>query len=129
MSDDPSDDGAADPADAGDERGNGPTDPNSEPTTDRDDRDETTETTMTDDTDDGTAGDGTDLRRTLNYVLLAGLSLVALIATLRLYFNVSTAINQWITYEYRSLFQAAFNLAVLLLVSAGMVWQTRRLRG
>ena len=97
-----------------------------------------TEDTMTDtaDTDDtGTderpqrADDtGRDLRRTLNYVLLAGLSLVALIATLQLYFNVSSAINQWVTQEYRSLFQAAFALVVLLLVGSAMVWQVRRLQ-
>ncbi|MFW5934512.1 MAG: hypothetical protein ACOCQL_01530 [Halolamina sp.] len=72
--------------------------------------------------------EGRDLRRTLNYVLLAGLSLLALIATLQLYLNVSSAINQWISHEYRSLFQAAFNLVVLLLVGTGMVWQVRRLR-
>lgn len=74
------------------------------------------------------ADEGRDLRRTLNYVLLAGLSLLALIATLQLYFNVSSAINQWISREYRSLFQAAFNLTVLLLVGSAMVWQVRRLR-
>jgi len=96
----------------------------------------TIEPTMTDqpdETDDERAepnrtDEGRDLRRTLNYVLLAGLSLVALIATLQLYFNVSSAINQWISREYRSLFQAAFNLTVLLLVGSAMVWQVRRLR-
>ncbi|NHX35885.1 MULTISPECIES: hypothetical protein [Halolamina] len=99
-----------------------------------------TEDTMTDtaDDDDGAANrepeegpeqdEGRDLRRTLNYVLLAGLSLLALIATLQLYLNVSSAINQWISHEYRSLFQAAFNLVVLLLVGTAMVWQVRRLR-
>ncbi|MBP1987519.1 hypothetical protein [Halolamina salifodinae] len=78
-------------------------------------------------TDEG-SDDRSDLRRTLNYALLGGLSLLALIATIQLYLNVSSAINQWVTYEYRSLFQAAFNLTVLLLVSTGMVWQVRRLR-
>lgn len=89
-----------------------------------------TEDTMTETTGDHETEnrDGRDLRRTLDYALLAGLSLLALIATLQLYFNVSSAIDQWITYEYRSLFQAAFNLTVLLLVSAGMVWQVRRMR-
>jgi len=101
-------------------------------------RTEDTMTEIADETDDGTenravddgTGDdtGRDLRRTLNYALLAGLSLVALIATLQLYFNVSSAINQWVSHEYRSLFQAAFNLVVLLLVGSGMVWQVRRLR-
>jgi hypothetical protein len=99
---------------------------------------ERSDETMTDTaTDDGAehredttrdTDEGRDLRRTLNYVLLAGLSLLALIATLQLYFNVSSAINQWITREYRSLFQAAFNLVVLLLVGSAMVWQVRRLR-
>lgn len=90
-----------------------------------------TDDTMTEHTDEtDRTGDqsGRDLRRTANYALLAGLSLLALIATLQLYFNVSSAINRWISYEYRSLFQAAFNLAVLLLASAGIVWQVRRLR-
>lgn len=104
-----------------------------------DDERSPTEDTMTDtaDDDDGARNraeerpeqdEGRDLRRTLNYVLLAGLSLLALIATLQLYLNVSTTINQWISQEYRSLFQAAFNLVVLLLVGTGMVWQVRRLR-
>ena len=107
--------------------------PTDEPTDDR----TRTEETMTDIADDDGAADRTteqrsdesrDLRRTLNYVLLAGLSLLALIATLQLYLNVSSVINQWISPEYRSLFQAAFNLVVLLLVGTGMVWQVRRLR-
>jgi len=93
-----------------------------------------TENAMTDTIDEKDRTDrtddqgGRDLRRTANYALLAGLSLLALIATLQLYFNVSSAINQWISDEYRSLFQAAFNLAVLLLASAGIAWQVRRLR-
>jgi hypothetical protein len=97
--------------------------------------DQSDETDQPDETDDdreraepSRSDEGRDLRRTLNYVLLAGLSLVALIATLQLYFNVSSAINQWISHEYRSLFQAAFNLVVLLLVGSAMVWQVRRLR-
>jgi len=109
-------------------------DEDDQPATSADDR-PATEPTMTDTTEDeterrrtATDDDQRDLWRTLNYALLAGLALLALIATLRLYFNVSSAINQWITYEYRSLFQAAFNLAVLLLVSGGMVWQVGRLR-
>ncbi|QKY19728.1 hypothetical protein B4589_004780 [Halolamina sp. CBA1230] len=113
--------------------------PDDEPSEDEEIERTRTEDTMTeiaDETDDtGTderpqrADDtGRDLRRTLNYVLLAGLSLVALIATLQLYFNVSTAINQWVSQEYRPLFQAAFSLAVLLLVGSAMVWQVRRLQ-
>ncbi|GAB7093056.1 hypothetical protein JCM30237_02080 [Halolamina litorea] len=88
----------------------------------------TTDTDPTEDRTDDRTDDGSDLRRTLNYVLLGGLALLGLIATIQLYLNVSSAINQWITYEYRSLFQAAFNLVVLLLVGVGMLWQVQRLR-
>lgn len=92
--------------------------------------DETTDERSTDRDEENNSEDGygADLRRIANYALLAGLLLVALIATLQLYFNVSSAINQWIAFEYQSLFQAAFNLTVLLLVSSALVWQTRRLR-
>ncbi|MFW5949657.1 MAG: hypothetical protein ACOCSD_08680 [Halolamina sp.] len=107
----------------------GTTGPESTDTDGATERPETTEASMTDDSTHETEDQrGRDVWRTLNYGLLAGLALLALIATLQLYFNVSSAINQWITHEYRSLFQAAFNLAVLLLVSAGIVWQMRRLR-
>lgn len=63
----------------------------------------------------------------LSYALLAGLSLLALIAALQFYINASSALNQWITDEYRSLFQAAFNLVVLFVAAAGIAWQVRRL--
>ena len=120
--------------DDGSERSGDPTEDDNRPIT------EDTMTDTADETDHGTeqaeaAGaaaeeedDRSDLWRTLNYVLLAGLSLLALIATLQLYLNVSSAINQWITHEYRSVFQALFNLVVLLLVGSAMVWQVRRLR-
>ncbi|MFB6221603.1 MAG: hypothetical protein ABEH90_09200 [Halolamina sp.] len=68
-----------------------------------------------------------DIRRKLNYALLAGLSLLALIAALQFYLNASAAINQWVTREYRSLFQAVFNLAVLLIAAAGISRQVQRL--
>ena len=71
--------------------------------------------------------DGRDLRRKANYALLAGLSLLALIAALQFYLNTSSVINQWVTREYRSLFQAVFNLVVLLIAAAGISRQVRRL--
>lgn len=106
--------------------------------------------TMMDDTDDETAGEpetnepeassapaskpdadesesGSDLRRKANYALLAGLSLLALIAALQFYLNASSTINQWVTREYRSLFQALFNLVVLLIAGAGITRQVTRL--
>lgn len=95
-------------------------------------------TDMTDSSTDGgessemqwtATNDDTDLGKYLNYALLAGLSLLALIAALQFYFNASAAINQWVTSEYRSLFQAVFNLVVLLLAGAGITRQVRRLSG
>ncbi len=75
-------------------------------------------------------GDGmSELRRRLNYALLAGLSLLALVAALQFYLNASSTINQWVTREYRSIFQATFNLVVLLVTAAGISRQVRRLTG
>lgn len=91
---------------------------------------------MTDDIDEETseeqrspevADERSDLQRKANYALLAGLSLLALIAALQFYFNASSVISQWVTHEYRSLFQAAFNLVVLLLAVAGISRQVSRL--
>lgn len=70
---------------------------------------------------------GTKVRTYLAYALLVGLSLLALIAALQFYSNASAVIDQWIADEYRSLFQAAFNLVVLLVAAAGITWQARRL--
>jgi hypothetical protein len=97
--------------------------------------DDDSPTEMTDDTADETTveqrspdqSEGTDLRQKANYVLLAGLSLLALIAALQFYLNASSVISQWVTHEYRSLFQAAFNLVVLLLAAAGISRQVSRL--
>jgi hypothetical protein len=126
-----SEDGWADEdADPGAAEGNESHARSDEPMTDTVDADDGGEHREAEETTERDAGadEGRNVRRTLNYVLLAGLSLLALIATLQLYFNVSSAINQWISREYRSLFQAAFNLVVLLLVGSAMVWQVRRLR-
>jgi hypothetical protein len=105
-----------------------------EPT--RAETDDELSTEMTDTTDDATTEEpaspedpeaDSDLRQKLNYALLAGLSLLALIAALQFYLNASSVINQWVTHEYRSLFQAAFNLAVLLVAAAGISRQVSRL--
>lgn len=78
-------------------------------------------------TDRQTVGDGRSVRTYLSYVLLAGLSLLALVAALQFYLNASAAIDQWVADEYRSLFKAAFNLVVLLVSAAGITWQIGRL--
>jgi hypothetical protein len=69
-----------------------------------------------------------DLRRKLNYALLSGLSLLALIAALQFYINASAVIDQWVAREFRSLFKMGFNLAVLLVAAAGISRQVRRLK-
>jgi len=82
----------------------------------------------TDETETGD-GDGNRVRRYANYVVLLVLGLLAFVAVIRLYLSVSNAIGTWITAEYRSLFQAAFNLIVLLAAGVGISYQLRRLYG
>ncbi|MFB6233625.1 MAG: hypothetical protein ABEH61_05140 [Haloarculaceae archaeon] len=103
------------------------------------DHDDTTtdEQVTTDATPDGTsdaAADGRrqwltdDIERTLRYLFVAGLALLALIALIRFYFAASATIDSLIAPEYQSLFQALFNLVVLLLSGAGILWQADTLR-
>lgn len=73
------------------------------------------------------AMDGSRLRRFLNYGLLAGLLLLALVAAVGFYTAVSSAISIWVADEWQPLFRAGFNLAVLLLAGSGIAWQVRRL--
>ncbi|SEA12880.1 hypothetical protein SAMN04488065_1989 [Haloplanus vescus] len=70
-----------------------------------------------------------DVRRYANYAILLVLGLLAFVAVIRLYFSVSNVITTWITNEYRSLFQAAFNLIVVLAAGVGISYQLRRLYG
>jgi uncharacterized membrane protein len=69
------------------------------------------------------------VRRYANYAVLLVLGLLAFVAVIRLYLSVSNVITTWITSEYRSLFQAAFNLVVLLAAGVGISYQLRRLYG
>jgi hypothetical protein len=75
---------------------------------------------------DAFGGRSRDLVRYVNYLVLVALVLLALVAGIQLYGAVSRTINQWVVYEYRSLFHGAFNLAVLLIAAAGISWQIRR---
>lgn len=70
-----------------------------------------------------------DVRKYVNYALLAGLCLLAFVAALQFYFSATQAISVWVTREYRPLFSMVFNLAVLLVVGAGITFQLRRLYG
>ncbi|WP_435068456.1 hypothetical protein [Haloplanus sp. C73] len=70
-----------------------------------------------------------NVRRYANYAILLVLGLLAFVAVIRLYLSVSNVIGTWITDEYRSLFQAVFNLVVLLAAGVGISYQLRRLYG
>ncbi|MDS0240945.1 MULTISPECIES: hypothetical protein [Haloferax] len=67
------------------------------------------------------------MRRYLDYAVLAGLLLLALIAALQFYLNASQTITTWVNPEYRAPFQAAFNLVLLLGAALGVSVQLRRL--
>lgn len=58
---------------------------------------------------------------------LVVLSLVALLATFRFYFAASEAITVWIADDYVSVFQAAFNLLVLVVCLYSVSLLVRRL--
>jgi len=72
-------------------------------------------------------GGESTVRRYVNYAILAVLLLLAFVAVVQFYLATGSAINTWITPEYRSLFRALFNLAVLLAVGAGVAYQLRRM--
>jgi hypothetical protein len=103
------------------------------PDMDPDDADTAEDAPERDPTDDAATSeaddDTRDLVRYARYALLGGLTLLALVATLRLYFAVSSAIDIWVAREYRPLFQAAFNLVVLLLAAIGISWEVRKVAG
>ncbi|MFB6176154.1 MAG: hypothetical protein ABEI99_03230 [Halobaculum sp.] len=127
-----------------------------ESTTDGDaatNRDETTARTATDQTDlpdggtatgepdtdperattTGTASQtdavlGGRFRRWVNYLVLAALAILALVAGVRFYAAVGTMIDRFVVREFRPVFHATFNLALLFLAGAGVTLQLRRMR-
>jgi len=86
-------------------------------------------TAPTDDSGDDSSEVTRDLVRYARYALLGGLTLLALVATLRFYFAASNAIDIWVARQYRPLFQAAFNLVVLLVAAVGISWEIRKVAG
>lgn len=80
---------------------------------------------------DAIDADGTDAGRSavehLEWGALTVLALVALVATFRLYFSVSAAVDTFVTRRYRPLFMAGFNLVVLLSCGIGISAVARRL--
>lgn len=73
--------------------------------------------------------EGRDVVAYLYWAALAALALLALVALLQFYLSASRAITIWVTREYRPLFQAAFNLVVLLVTGVGISLLVRRLMG
>ncbi|ELZ91167.1 hypothetical protein C441_12570 [Haloferax sulfurifontis ATCC BAA-897] len=91
------------------------------------DRSSTDETRATDDEETENREFAERMRRYLDYAVLAGLLLLALIAALQFYLNASQTITTWVNPEYRAPFQAAFNLVLLLGAALGVSVQLRRL--
>lgn len=67
------------------------------------------------------------VRRAVDYAVLGVLLLVGLVAVFQFYTSTQSAITTWVTPEYRSVFRALFNLAVLLAVGGGVAYQLRRM--
>ncbi|MCU4717315.1 hypothetical protein [Halapricum hydrolyticum] len=70
--------------------------------------------------------DERSLRERLELLALIGLALFAAITAYGFYTNASQAISEFVSASYVSLFQAAFNLALLLLALAGLSLLARR---
>ncbi|MFB6354374.1 MAG: hypothetical protein ABEJ92_09850 [Halobacteriales archaeon] len=67
-------------------------------------------------------------RRYLMWTAVALLALLAVVAMFRVYTGASAAIARFVAPDFRPLFQAAFNLVVLLLAVAGIVGLLRELQ-
>ncbi|MEZ3143670.1 hypothetical protein [Halobaculum sp. MBLA0143] len=68
------------------------------------------------------------LRRLVDYLLLFGLALVALVTAVQTYTAVDTLIRRFVSDEFRPVVRGGFNLALLLAAVAGVGLQLRRLR-
>ena len=119
-----SEDQAAEDADVGDSReakpwGEDAEDTDESPTSRLDDDHDADETS--------TSGFGdADVWRYLRLGAIGLLALLALVATIQLYSNTSAAISQWVSPTYVPVFQAAFNLVVLLLALSGLAVLARK---
>jgi hypothetical protein len=72
------------------------------------------------------AGRAERAKRALGWAAVAVLALLSLIAVFRFYTSASAAVSMWVAPEYEALFQAGFNLVVLLLaVSAATLLLSR----
>jgi len=78
-------------------------------------------TTQTDESQDG------GIVTYIQWAAFVILALVALVATFRFYFAISNAINNFVTRQYRPIFQAVFNLVILLASGLGLSVLVRRI--
>lgn len=90
-----------------------------------------TDTTLSEESTDANTPTTTDfkIRANLYRGALALFVLLAVVAVVQLYASVGATINTFIAHEYRPLFRAAFNLAVLLVAGIGISWCVRELTG
>jgi len=72
--------------------------------------------------------DGSSLVGYVEWAAFVILCLLALVATFRFYFAASTAIEIWFNRDFVPIFQAVFNLVVLLACGIGISLLVRRLR-
>lgn len=79
------------------------------------------------DTDDDGGLADLDVRRSLSWLALGVLTLLALLALANLYTNVSEAISLWLAAKYEPVVQALFALVVLSLSVGGIASLTREL--
>jgi hypothetical protein len=97
------------------------------PTTESADDQPPSETQAAEDSPESDTDTSHRMVRYAQWAAFAFLLLVALLATLRLYFAMSATIDTFVTRRYRPLFMAGFNLAVLLGCGIGLSALVRRL--
>lgn len=90
-----------------------------------------TDTTLSEESTDVKTSPTTDfeIRTNLYRGALALFVLLAVVAVVQLYASVGATIDRFIAHEYRPLFRAAFNLAVLLVAGIGISRCVRGLTG
>lgn len=76
---------------------------------------------------DSAVADGRDVQEYLLKGALVMLVVLGIVATLQFYVHAQTAIGRLVSPDYRPLFLAGFNLAVLLAVGIGIAQVVRRL--
>lgn len=78
----------------------------------------------------GSTGGGTDVEQIRQHILkgaLGVLVIVGLVATFQFYASATEAINVFVSKEFQPVFQAVFNLIILLAVGIGIVQVVREL--